>query len=239
MSPMLEIAGLRGGYGPVDILNGVDLTLEEGQITVIIGPNGAGKSTLMKAIFGLLAVRAGRVSLNGREITNLRPHQIARLGLSYVPQERNTFPSMSVEENLEMGAFLLKAGRQRRQQRVFELFPPLAALRRRVAGTLSGGERQMLAMGRALMLEPTLLLLDEPTAALSPRYVAETFAHIQSIRDLGITVLIIEQNAMQALAIADQGVVLVMGEIGLADQASILLGNRHVAEMYLGGRAGG
>ncbi len=238
MSPMLEIQGLRGGYGEADILKGVDLTLEKGQITVIIGPNGAGKSTLMKAVFGLLAVRAGRVSLDVREITNLRPHRIARLGLSYVPQERNIFPSMSVEENLEIGAFLLKAGRQRRRQRIFELFPPLAALRRRVAGTMSGGERQMLAMGRALMLEPKLLLLDEPTAALSPRYVEETFAHIQAIRALGITVLIVEQNAMQALAIADQGVVLVMGEIGLADKASGLLANRQVAEMYLGRRAG-
>ncbi len=238
MSALLEIEDLRGGYGEVDILNGIDLTLEEGRITVIIGPNGAGKSTLMKAVFGLLAVRGGRISLNGREITGLRPHQIARLGLGYVPQEANTFPSMTVEENLEIGAFLMKDGRARSRQRIFDLFPPLARLRRRVAGTMSGGERQMLAMGRALMTEPRLLLLDEPTAALSPAYVEETFAHIQAIRALGITVLMVEQNAMQALAIADWGAVMVLGGVRLADRAAEILANREVAEMYLGRRVG-
>jgi branched-chain amino acid transport system ATP-binding protein len=236
---MLEIEELHGGYGEVDILNGVDLALEEGQITVIIGPNGAGKSTLMKAVFGLLQVRGGRISLDGREITNMRPYRIARLGLGYVPQEANTFPSMTVEENLEIGAFLMSEGREQSRQRIFELFPPLARLRRRVAGTMSGGERQMLAMGRALMTRPRLLLLDEPTAALSPRYVDETFAYIQAIRASGITVLMVEQNAMQALAVADRGAVMVMGEVRLSDRAPEILANREVAEMYLGRRAGG
>ena len=166
------------------------------------------------------------------------PHQIARLGLGYVPQEANTFPSMTVEENLEIGAFLMKDGRARSRQRIFDLFPPLARLRRRVAGTMSGGERQMLAMGRALMTEPRLLLLDEPTAALSPAYVEETFAHIQAIRALGITVLMVEQNAMQALAIADWGAVMVLGGVRLADRAAEILANREVAEMYLGRRVG-
>ncbi len=236
MSALLEINALRGGYGEVDILNGVDLELQAGQISVIIGPNGAGKSTLMKSLFGLIRVRGGRISLGGQEISNRRPHQIARLGLSYVPQENNTFPSMTVEENLEIGAFLMRDGMDINRQRIFDLFPPLAQLRKRIAGTMSGGERQMLAMGRALMLEPKLLLLDEPTAALSPAYAQETFYHIQTIRAAGVTVLMVEQNAMQALAIADRGVVMVMGEVRFSGGAQEIMANPEVAEMYLGQR---
>jgi ABC-type branched-subunit amino acid transport system ATPase component len=232
---LLEVRALRGGYGAVDILNGIDLDMAPGETIAIIGPNGAGKSTLMKAVFGLVDVRAGHVRFRGEDITNHRPDRIVRRGLAYVPQERNVFSTMSVQENLEMGAFIRRDDFSPQIDRVYSLFPRLGERRRQTAGTLSGGERQMLAMGRALMLEPRLLMLDEPTAGLAPNIVEYTFARIADINRLGIGVLMVEQNAKQALAVAQRGVVLVMGVKRYEAPAASLLGNREVAEMFLGG----
>jgi ABC-type branched-subunit amino acid transport system ATPase component len=232
---LLEVRALRGGYGAVDILNGIDLDMAQGEMIAIIGPNGAGKSTLMKAVFGLVGVRAGHVRFQGQDITNHRPDRIVRRGLAYVPQERNVFSTMSVQENLEMGAFIRRDDFSPQIDRVYSLFPRLGERRRQAAGTLSGGERQMLAMGRALMLEPRLLMLDEPTAGLAPNIVEYTFARIADINRLGIGVLMVEQNAKQALAVAQRGLVLVMGVKRYEAPAASLLNNREVAEMFLGG----
>jgi ABC-type branched-subunit amino acid transport system ATPase component len=232
---LLEVRALRGGYGAVDILNGVDLDLAPGEMLALIGPNGAGKSTLMKAIFGLVRVRAGHIRFRDEDITNQRPDRIVRRGLAYVPQERNVFASLTVQENLEMGAYLRGDDFTAQLERVYALFPHLTERRRQAAGTLSGGERQMLAMGRALMLEPRLLLLDEPTAGLAPKVVEHTFERIVDINRLGIGILMVEQNARQALAVAQRGVVLVMGTKRYEASAASLLGNREVAEMFLGG----
>ncbi|HVL36908.1 MAG TPA: ABC transporter ATP-binding protein [Burkholderiales bacterium] len=231
---LLEVRALRGGYGAVDILNGIDLDLGEGDLVAVIGPNGAGKSTLMKAIFGLVALRAGTVRFQGEDITGERPDRIVRRGLAYVPQERNVFASLSVQENLEMGAFIRRDDFSAQIDRVYSLFPRLGERRRQAAGTLSGGERQMLAMGRALMLEPRLLMLDEPTAGLAPNVVDYTFARILDINRLGIGVLMVEQNAKQALAVAQRGVVLVMGVKRYEAPGRELLHSREVAEMFLG-----
>jgi ABC-type branched-subunit amino acid transport system ATPase component len=232
---LLEVRALRGGYGAVDIMNGIDLDMAQGEMIAIIGPNGAGKSTLMKAVFGLVGVRAGHVRFQGQDITNHRPDRIVRRGLAYVPQERNVFSTMSVQENLEMGAFIRRDDFSPQIDRVYSLFPRLGERRRQAAGTLSGGERQMLAMGRALMLEPRLLMLDEPTAGLAPNIVEYTFARIADINRLGIGVLMVEQNAKQALAVAQRGLVLVMGVKRYEAPAASLLNNREVAEMFLGG----
>ncbi|MCS4503523.1 ABC transporter ATP-binding protein [Arhodomonas aquaeolei] len=235
MSMLLEASGLYGGYGGVDILNGTNLTVGDDEIVVIVGPNGAGKSTAMKAVFGLLHVRQGHVLYRGDDITNARPEQMVRRGIAYVPQEHNVFPSMSVRENLEMGAYLMSGDITARMERVFALFPKLKERRHQQAELMSGGERQMVAMGRALMIEPSLLMLDEPTAGLSPLLIDETFERIREIRDLGIGVLMVEQNAKQALAIADRGYVLATGRNRYEDTGPNLLANQEVAEMFLGG----
>lgn len=235
MTMLLEASGLYGGYGGVDILNGTNLTVGDDEIVVIVGPNGAGKSTAMKAVFGLLHVRQGHVLYRGDDITNARPEQMVRRGIAYVPQEHNVFPSMSVRENLEMGAYLMSGDITARMERVFALFPKLKERRHQQAGLMSGGERQMVAMGRALMIEPSLLMLDEPTAGLSPLLIDETFERIREIRDLGIGVLMVEQNAKQALAIADRGYVLATGRNRYEDTGPNLLANQEVAEMFLGG----
>jgi branched-chain amino acid transport system ATP-binding protein len=232
---LLEARDLYGGYGGADILRGTNLRLDREEIAVIVGPNGAGKSTAMKAVFGLVRVRKGSVVFNGEDITNARPEQMVRRGIAYVPQERNVFPSLTVRENLEMGAYLLKGDIRPRLEKVYELFPKLRERRNQQAGLMSGGERQMVAMGRALMIEPTLLMLDEPTAGLSPLLIDETFERIRDIRKLGIGVLMVEQNAKQALAIADRGYVLATGENRHEDTGPNLLANREVAEMFLGG----
>lgn len=232
---LLEIEDVYGGYGGVDILNGASLATSRGDICVIIGPNGAGKSSLMKAVFGLVKVRAGSIRFQGIEIANRRPDRVARLGIAYVPQEQNVFPSLTVQENLEMGAFLRRDDYSGRLASLYELFPRLAERRHQPAGTMSGGERQMVAMARALMTEPTLLLLDEPTAGLAPRFIDQTFERILDIRKLGITILMVEQNARQALTIADQGVVLVLGKDRLRDTGPALLNNPEVGELFLGG----
>jgi branched-chain amino acid transport system ATP-binding protein len=232
---LLEIDEIYGGYGGGDILKGVSLRLEAREIVVIVGPNGAGKSTLMKAAFGLVKIRAGTVNFDGRDITRLRPDLVVHQGISYVPQEHNVFPTMNVRENLEIGGYIRKDDLRRQIDYIYSLFPRLAERRKQAAGSMSGGERQMLAMGRALMLEPKLLLLDEPTAGLSPLYIDQTFDSVQRINAEGVGILMVEQNAKQALDVADRGYVLATGANRFEDTGANLLANRAVAEMFLGG----
>jgi branched-chain amino acid transport system ATP-binding protein len=232
---LLRIEALVAGYGAVDILNGVDIAVEPGSISVIVGPNGAGKSTAMKAIFGLAQVRSGRVLFQDVEITGQPADKLVARGIAYVPQERNVFRSLSVRENLEMGAFLKPGDIARRIEAVLALFPPLREKLKQVAGELSGGQRQMVAMGRALMLDPKLLMLDEPTAGLSPLYMEKIFERIVAINQSGVGVLLVEQNAKQALAIGHVGYVLATGRNRFTDTAAALLANRDVAESFLGG----
>ncbi|NBW04463.1 MAG: ABC transporter ATP-binding protein [Alphaproteobacteria bacterium] len=235
MIPFLSGENMIGGYGGVDILNGCSIAVEAGEIVVVVGPNGAGKSTAMKAIFGMLPLRHGRVSLNGVDITGLAPHQRVACGMAFVPQTHNVFTSMSVEENLEMGAFSLDTPFAEKLEQVYGLFPVLAEKRRQPAGELSGGQRQQVAVGRALMTGPKLLLLDEPTAGVSPIVMDELFDRIIGIADRGIAVLMVEQNAKQALSIADRGYVLVQGENRFTDTGAALLANADVRQSFLGG----
>ena len=232
---LLELEGVYGGYGAADILHGVSMAVDAGEIVVIIGPNGAGKSTAMKAAFGLVRVREGSVRFEDYELTNQRPDRIVRKGLCYVPQESNVFTSLTVHENFEMGAFIRRDDISAQLERVYEIFPPLKERRRTPAGALSGGQRQMVAIGRALMLEPRLLLLDEPTAGLSPLFIELIFDKIREVNGLGIAVLMVEQNAKLALSFADRGYVLAMGRNRFEDTGPNLLANREVAEMFLGG----
>ena len=235
---LLRAEGLVGGYGGNDILNGVDLSVAGHEIAVIVGPNGAGKSTAMKAIFGLLKLRLGRIRLDDDDITDEPPDRLVRRGMAYVPQERNVFPNLTVQENLEMGAFVRRDGIAAALDQVYGLFPPLREKRRQAAGELSGGQRQMVAIGRALMIEPRLLLLDEPTAGLSPRFIDEIFERVVAINRAGVGVLMVEQNARQALAIAHTGYVLATGRNRFTDTGKALLANREVAESFLGGTPG-
>ncbi|MFS8888365.1 ABC transporter ATP-binding protein [Synechococcus sp. R55.1] len=235
MTPLLDIQDLYSGYRGVDILKGIHLKVNPGQMVVIIGPNGAGKSTVLKSLFGLATIRSGRVLFQGSDITHLPAEQLVRRGIGFVPQTNNVFPSLTVQENLEMGAFIRRDNPAAQLERVYELFPPLKEKRRQAAGSLSGGQRQMLAMGRALMVEPQLLLLDEPTAGLSPLYIEQTFALLQEINRLGISILMVEQNAKQALKMADWGYVLSTGENRFEDTGPNLLSNPEVLELFLGG----
>lgn len=233
--PLLTIRGLHGGYGGGDILHGVDLSVAAGEIVVIIGPNGAGKSTVLKALFGLATVRTGDILFADRNIARWRPMAIVRQGIGFVPQTDNVFPTLSVQENLDMGAFIRSGDCREQRDRVYDLFPDLREKRQKAAGTLSGGQRQMVAMGRALMLEPLLLLLDEPTAGLSPLYAQQIFEIVRDINARGTSVLMVEQNAKQALAIAQRGYVLAMGQNRFEDTGPNLLNNPNIAEMFLGG----
>ena len=234
---LLSAEGLVAGYVPeVDILNDVSFAVAEGEIATVVGPNGAGKSTLIRAIFGLLRPRAGRVTLRGEDLTGLEPHAIARRGMSYVPQLDNVFPSLSVEENLEMGS-LERSHTRERVAAMYELFPRLGERRRQAAGTMSGGERQMLAMARALMPDPHVLLLDEPSAGLAPAFVEATFAQVREINEAGVTVVMVEQNARRALAMSDRGYVLDLGRNRFQGAGHDLLDDPQVAELYLGGTA--
>jgi len=235
MTPLLDIQDLYSGYRGVDILKGIHLKVNPGQIVVIIGPNGAGKSTVLKSLFGLATIRSGRVLFQGSDITHLPAEQLVRRGIGFVPQTNNVFPSLTVQENLEMGAFIRRDNLAAQLERVYELFPPLKEKRRQAAGSLSGGQRQMLAIGRALMVEPQLLLLDVPTAGLSPLYIEQTFALLQEINRLGISILMVEQNAKQALKMADWGYVLSTGENRFEDTGPNLLNNPEVLELFLGG----
>ncbi len=235
--PVLRTEGLVAGYVPeVNILDGVDVELHDGEIVTIVGPNGAGKSTLIKAVFGLLTAREGRVLLRGENIAGRKPHDISRAGLSYVPQLDNVFLSLTIEENLELGALARKgtdAGE--RTARMYELFPRLRERRRQVAGTMSGGERQMVAMARALMPEPDVLLLDEPSAGMAPAFVDAIFEKVVEVNEAGVTVLMVEQNARRALAMSDRGYVLDLGRNRFEGPGKELLEDPKVAELYLGG----
>jgi neutral amino acid transport system ATP-binding protein len=235
---LLEAHNIVAGYVPgVDILAGIDLRLGDGEIVTVVGPNGAGKSTLIKVIFGLLRPRAGEVYLRGERLDGLRPHTIVARGMGYVPQLENVFPSMTVIENLEMSAGSLdRAETRRRMDELFALFPALGVARRRSAGLLSGGQRQMVAMARALMPRPSVLLLDEPSAGLAPEYVELVFQKIVEIRQGGVSVLIVEQNARRSLALSDRGYVLELGRNRFEGTGQELLANEMVVELYLGRR---
>jgi branched-chain amino acid transport system ATP-binding protein len=231
----LQIRDLYGGYGDVDILKGVHLQVDPGEIVVVIGPNGAGKSTVLKAIFGLISIRQGEIVFAQQDLTQLRTDQMVRQGICFVPQSDNVFPSLTVQENLEMGAYCRRDRFLSALERVYTLFPPLKEKRYQPAGALSGGQRQMVAMGRALMVDPKLLLLDEPTAGLSPLFIEQIFRIVQSINQLGISILMVEQNARQALQLAHRGYVLVTGENRFEDTGLNLLRNPEVVELFLGG----
>ncbi|NRG19964.1 ABC transporter ATP-binding protein [Rhizobiales bacterium] len=235
MSPLLDMREVRGGYGDADILQGVSLNVAPGEIVAIVGPNGAGKSTAMKAIFGLLHVRGGKITIDGEDITGKKPNLIVQAGVCYVPQVDNIFREMTVHENLEMGAFLRSGDLTSAYDRVYGLFPDLQERRKTLAGNLSGGQRQMVAMGRALMLDPKVLLLDEPTAGLSPRYMEQIFQICRDVRDVGVALLLVEQHAKQALAFSDRGYVLASGANRHEGTGAELLADREVAEMFLGG----
>jgi ABC-type branched-subunit amino acid transport system ATPase component len=234
MTPVLQAEGVVAGYGEVEILHGVSLVLNEAEIVAVIGPNGAGKSTLLKAVFGLLSVRSGRVQLLGREVTNLSPDRMVQTGMSYVPQVDNVFPSLTINENLEMGAFVRRDGLRERLERVYGLFPDIADRRGERAGRLSGGQRQMLALARALMLDPKVLLLDEPSASLSPIMVDSIFDRIGEINRSGTAILLVEQNAKEALSFSTRAYVLAMGENRIEGEAAGLLDNEEVGKLYLG-----
>jgi ABC-type branched-subunit amino acid transport system ATPase component len=230
----LEVAGIVTGYGETNILHGVSIRAHAGEMVAVIGPNGAGKSTLLKAAFGLLPARGGTIHLHGEDVTGLRPDQLVLKGLSYVPQVDNVFPSLTIMENLEMGAFVRRDSHHERAEHVFALFPDLAGRRSEMAGRLSGEQRQMLALARALMLDPSVLLLDEPSASLSPKMVGMIFERILQINQGGTAILLVEQNAKEALSVCHRAYVLAMGENRLEGEAKALLESDEVGRLYLG-----
>ena len=232
---LLEASNVVAGYGETEILHGVSIAVNKGEIVTIIGPNGCGKSTLMKAIVGLVRIRAGAVRFRGVDISGDDPEQTVRSGLCYVPQSDNVFPSMSIRENLEMGAFVRRDDFRHRIEEMFELFPDLKRSARLKAGTLSGGQRQMLAIARALMLDPVLLLLDEPSAGLAPGLVNTVFERIHGINESGVSMLLVEQNARESLRMSDRGYVLSGGANQIEDSGPSLLSNPEVGRLYLGG----
>jgi branched-chain amino acid transport system ATP-binding protein len=233
--PFLIGENMTGGYGPVDILHGCTLSVNKGEIAVIVGPNGAGKSTAMKAVFGMLSLRGGSVRLNGEDITKLSPQARVAKGMAFVPQTSNIFTSMTVEENLEMGAFLRRDDIKVTMEQIYHLFPILKQKRHQAAGELSGGQRQQVAVGRALMTQPQVLMLDEPTAGVSPIVMDELFDRIIEVARTGISILMVEQNARQALNIADKGFVLVQGANRFTDTGAALLADPEVRRTFLGG----
>jgi branched-chain amino acid transport system ATP-binding protein len=226
---------MTGGYGAADILHGCSIGVEKGEIAVIVGPNGAGKSTAMKAVFGMLPLRQGRVMFDGEDITQIKPEERVIKGMGFVPQTNNVFTSMTVEENLEMGAFIRNDPISDSIAQVYDLFPILKQKRKQSAGELSGGQRQQVAVGRALMTQPKVLLLDEPTAGVSPIVMDELFDRIIEIARLNVAILMVEQNAKQALEIADRGYVLVQGLNRFTDTGEALLANPEVRRAFLGG----
>ncbi|MBF2090412.1 MAG: ABC transporter ATP-binding protein [Synechococcales cyanobacterium K44_A2020_017] len=233
--PLLQVEAVHAGYvKDLDILQGINFKVYPGELVAVIGPNGAGKSTLAKAIFGLLTPHRGKILFRRESILGLKPNQIVERGMCYVPQISNVFSSLSIEENLDMGAFIRDTPPKELKQKIFEMFPVLAERRRQRAGTLSGGERQQLAMGRALMLEPRLMLLDEPSAALSPQLVTTIFDRIRQINQGGTAIVLVEQNARRALEMSHRGYVLDTGRDRVEGPGSQLLNDPSVGELYLG-----
>jgi ABC-type branched-subunit amino acid transport system ATPase component len=233
---ILEAENITAGYtSEVNILNNVGMHLKSGQIVSIIGPNGAGKSTLLKTIFGILKPANGKIRLRGEDITGLKPDKVAKKGISYVPQVNNVFPSLTIQENLDMGAFIRSDDYSQRLDQIYQLFPILGERKKQKTGQLSGGQRQMVAMGRALMVDPQVLLLDEPSAGLAPNLVEMIFEKIIDINKTGVSMIIVEQNAREALKMADHGYVLAMGRNVLDDSGKALLNNEEVGRLYLGG----
>lgn len=231
---MLNLEAVTAGYTDENIIQDISLHIDQGEIVTIIGPNGSGKSTLMKTVFGLTRLRGGKIDFRGHDITGKKPDELVRLGLAYVPQEKNIFPTLTVKENLEIGAFLMGGRIKERLEFILEIFPELAGRIGQKAGTLSGGEQKMLAVGRAMVTEPAIILLDEPSAALSPRIMGQLFAEIKAINERGVTVLMVEQNARRALAISDRGYILERGRNRLQGPAKSLLDNPEVSRLYLG-----
>jgi len=226
---------MTGGYGGVDILNSCGIEVNQGEISVVVGPNGAGKSTAMKAMLGMIALKSGEVILNGKDISDLTPEDRVAQGIAFVPQTMNIFSELTVEENLEMGAFLRNDNINKTIEDVYKLFPILKDKKNQLAGELSGGQRQQVAVGRALMTKPSVLMLDEPTAGVSPIVMDELFDRIIEIKNTGVAIIIVEQNAKQALSIADFGYVLVGGKNKFTGKGSELLNNPEVRKAFLGG----
>jgi ABC-type branched-subunit amino acid transport system ATPase component len=229
----LRIENVVSGYGSMDVLHQLSLEVEEGKIVTLLGPNGAGKTTVLRTIFGVLSPKEGKIFYNGEDITGLQPEKVARLGMSYVPQEENIFAALTVQENLEMGAFTREDDFRQRMEEVFEFFPDLTGRRTSRAGDLSGGMRQMLAIGRALMLNPEMLLLDEPSTGLAPFLVEQIFERIQALNKQGVTVFLVEQNA-QALSCADSAYILEGGEKKAEGTAQELMNDEEIGRVYLG-----
>ncbi len=232
---VLAVAGLTAGYGGPPIVSDVNLEARDGEITALIGPNGAGKSTLLKAIAGVIRCSAGQVSIRGNNVSGLPPEKLVRRGMAYVPQVANVFPSLSVVENLEMGGYTQRGSVRGRIEEMFGLFPDLRAAAKRPAGTLSGGQRNMLALARGLMAKPSVLLIDEPTAGLSPRYESAVWDHVLAVRDTGVAVVVVEQNTRRTLSHADQAYLLTLGRVRMSGTGKHLLEDEEVVKLYIGG----
>ena len=226
---------MTGGYGGADIINSCTIDVNRGEIVAILGPNGAGKSTAMKAMLGLLNLKSGKVSINGKDISKLTPQDRVKEGISFVPQTRNVFTGLSVQENLEMGAYLREERIEEIISEIYELFPVLKEKKSQIVGELSGGQRQQVALGRALMIKPSVLMLDEPTAGVSPIVMDELFDHILKVKNTNVAIVMVEQNAKQALSIADRGYVLVTGENKFSGTGKELLNDPEVRRSFLGG----